>query len=264
MSKRPIVGIAILVAAIASLALADGQRPRSGRRNLLVAAAASLSVVAPPLTQQFHAATGIVVRLNFGGSNTLARQIVEGARVDVFISADAAQMDMVEQAGRLAPGSRVDVLSNQLAIIVPVGAGPATWPDHLSAPAVRRVAMGDPAAVPAGVYGRQWLEAVRLWTSVKAKGVPLPSSQAALAAVREGRAQAGIVYVTDAKDIGARDTSGVTVVHVVADVDAPRILYPAAAIRGGHESDARKFLDFLRSDAAGRVFAAAGFRVLPR
>lgn len=236
--------------------------PRTARADLLVAAAASLSAIAPQLSEAFHEVAGLDVAFNFGGSNTLARQIVEMARVDVFISADAAQMDVVERAGRVVAGTRVDLLGNQLVIILPSGAGPGSWPDDLAAPTVRRIAMGDPDAVPVGVYGRRWLETVRLWASIERKVVPLPTSQAALAAVREGRAQAGIVYATDAKSPAARST--VRVAYVVATKDAPQIVYPAAAIRGGREADARRFLDFLRSNAARRVFEAAGFRVIAK
>jgi molybdate transport system substrate-binding protein len=210
------------------------------------------------LTRAFHDASRIDVRFNFAGSNTLARQIVEGARVDAFISADPLQMDVVEHAGRVVAGSRVDIVSNQLVIIVPAGAGPAIrGPDDLGGAHVRRVAMGDPAAVPAGVYARRWLEAVRLWSAVEPKIVPLPSSPAALAAVREGRADAAVVYATDAKGHG-----GVRVAHIAAPEDAPQIVYPAAAITGGRQPYAQAFLAFLRSDAARRIFENAGFRLL--
>jgi molybdate transport system substrate-binding protein len=253
-----LLALALAAGAAAAAGLAAGQRERV-HPTLTVAAAASLSVVAADLTRQFHDATGIDVRSNFAGSNTLARQIVEGATPDVFISADAAQMDFVEQSGRLVAGSRVDVLSNQLVIVVSPGAGTASWPDHLAAAAVRRVAMGDTEAVPAGVYGRQWLETIRLWGSVESKVVRLPSSPAVLVTVREGRAQAGIVYATD-----ARAQTFVQVAHLVPEADAPRIVYPAAAILDGHEPEARRFLEFLRGAAARRIFEAAGFRVLPR
>src|SRR5687768_2050159 len=112
----------IFLAVAFSLALAlptplEPQRTRPLRRDLLVAAAASLSDVATKLAQPLHDATGIDVRFNFGGSNTLARQIVEGARADVFFSADTAQMDVVERADRLVERTRVNVLSNQLVVI---------------------------------------------------------------------------------------------------------------------------------------------------
>src|SRR3981081_703412 len=65
------------------------------------------------------ARTGGTVRFNFGASNVLARQIVSGAPVDLFVSADEAQMDLVAAAGLLKEGTRVDLLRNQLAVAVP-------------------------------------------------------------------------------------------------------------------------------------------------
>lgn len=236
------------------------QSPRDG--EILVAAAASLSPLAPALSRAFHDASGLEVRFNFASSNTLARQITEGARVDVFISADAAQMDAVEKAGRLLDGSRFNVASNQLVVVVPAGDESRSWPGALATPSIRRVAMGDPAAVPAGVYGRQWLEKIQLWPRVAPKVVPLPTSPAALAAVREGRAQAAIVYATDARSPAAGAV--VKVAFVVPLHEAPTIVYPAAAIRGGREHDGARFLEFLRSGAARSIFEAAGFRAANR
>lgn len=243
----------LLVAFAASPA---AQRPV--RKELLVAAAASLSVLGPQLAKALHDATAIDVRFNFAGSNTLARQIIEGARIEIFISADPTQMDVVERAGRLVPHTRVDVISNQLVVITSVGQRPQQWPDALGSPAIPRVAMGDPAAVPAGVYGRQWLETVQLWPAVGSKVVPLSTSPAVFAAVRAGGAQAGILYSTDVPS--GEQSQGVSIVHRVSDADAPEIVYPAAAIVGGRVSEARKVVEFLRTKEALEVFVAAGFR----
>ena len=236
------------------------QRPV--RRDLLVAAAASLSGVAPALSKALHSTTGVDVRFTFAGSNTLARQIIEGARIEVFISADAAQMDLVDRAGRLVPGTRADIIGNQLVVITSVGQRAQQWPDALGSPAVTRVAMGDPAAVPAGVYGRQWLETIRLWPAVSPKVVPLPTSPAVLAAVRVGGAQAGILYATDVPS--EPRTQGLSVAHRVSADDAPEIVYPAAVIVGSREAEARRVVEFLRSEEARQVFVAAGFRPLSR
>ena len=228
---------------------------RQIERDLFVAAAASLSGLAPTLSQALHAETGIDVRFNFAGSNTLARQIVEGARVDVFISADEAQMNVVENAGRVVAGTRADIVSNQLVVIVNAESrGALQSPDDLRHASIRRLAMGDPAAVPAGVYGRQWLESVRVWNDVAAKVVPLPSSPSVVAALREGRADAGIVYASDPLP------SNLRVAYAVPVEDAPRIVYPAAAIVGGRIPIARDFIAWLRSATARRLFEAAGFR----
>lgn len=255
MARRFLCVLCGLMAAATFVGEVSAQRPM--RRDLLVAAAASLSGIAPQLTQAFHDATGIDVRFNFAGSNTLARQIVEGARVDLFISADEAQMNVVEQAGRIIPSTRANVIGNELVLIVNTGPSRAVGlrPDDLSSASVRRVAMGDPGAVPAGVYGRQWLETIRLWNAVQPKVIPLPSSPAVVAAVAEGRADVGIVYASDA---AAR--RNITIAHRVPLDDAPRIVYPAAVVTGGRIPLAQQFIDFLRSRPAQEIFAAAGFR----
>ena len=244
-----------VIAILTTLFGVSEQRPVG--RELLVAAAASLSGMAPELTSAFHDASGIDLRFNFAGSNTLARQIVEGARVDVFISADEAQMDVVETAGRVVAGSRVPVASNQLVLIVSDSPRHDVNVNDLASEAVRRVAMGDPAAVPAGVYARRWLESIRLWSAVAPKLVPLTSSPGVVAAVAAGRADVGVVYASD-----AMNRRGVQIAHRASDDDAPRIVYPAAAITGGRIPLAQQFIAFLRGARAQKIFVAAGFRPL--
>jgi molybdate transport system substrate-binding protein len=222
---------------------------------ITVSAAASLSDVLTDLAQRFESATGERVQINAAASNTLARQIVEGAPVDLFISADEAQMAAAEKSGRIDPASRVALLSNHLVIVVPSDTRNAIdRPADLATARIRRVAMGQPESVPAGVYGRQWLEKLGLWAAVQPKTVPMPSVRAALAAVREGRVDAGIVYATD-----ALTTKDVRIIYRVPIGDAPRIVYPAAVVRGGNEQTARRFLTFLQSAEARRVFEAKGF-----
>lgn len=256
MASRQALLLMLVAALCGSLVLLEGvQRPV--RRDLLIAAAASLSAIAPQLTRAFHDATGIDTRFNFAGSNTLARQIIEGARVDAFVSADAAQMDAVERAGRVVENTRMDVISNQLAVVVNRRRGGEFRPEDLASAAVRRVGMGDTASVPAGVYGRQWLEMARLWPAVQSKVVPLGSSPAVVAAVRAGRADAGVVYASD-----ARSVTDVSVAYLVPPEDAPSIAYPAAVIVGGRVPLALRFVEFLRGAAAQKIFEAAGFRPL--
>src|SRR4051812_9712325 len=95
----------------------------------------------------YRSSGGGPVVFNVAGSNTLARQIVSGAPVDVFVSADDAQMDVVERAGLIAPGTRVAVAGNQLVIVVPREGRTVTSVKDLAGEAVRRIAIGDPAAV---------------------------------------------------------------------------------------------------------------------
>lgn len=238
-------------------------RPASGAAAesapaLVVAVAASLVDVVNDIGVRFQQAAGITIRATPGGSNMLARQIVDGAPVDVFVSADEAQMDVVERSGRLAPGTRTRLLGNTLVVIVPADSRLAVGSAaDLTRPEVRRIAIGHPEAVPAGVYARRWLEGRGVWSAIAPRAVPLSTVRAALAAVAEGRADAGIVYATD-----ARSTRAVRVAFSVPDDESPAVVYPAAAIQGPNVRDAVRFLAFLRGPEARAIFTAAGFEVL--
>jgi molybdate transport system substrate-binding protein len=226
---------------------------------ITVSAAISLSDALTAIGSDYASAGRGTVRFNFGASNVLARQIAGGAPVDIFISADEAQMDTVAQAGMVLAGTRVDLLSNQLAVVVPSDR-PRTFNSlrDVADPAFKRIAIGDPAAVPAGVYAKQCLEKEGLWTAVQARIVPTGSVRAALSAVESGAADAAIVYRTD-----ARTALRATVAWVVPVAGGPRIVYPAAVMQGSRSvPEARRFLDYLRGPDAARTFNRLGFTLL--
>src|SRR5262245_40116322 len=188
---------AVVVAVACAVALpAAAQRRSPANRQVVVSAAVSLTDVLQQLAPVYQQATGDQLVLNLGASNTLARQIRFDAGVDVFISADETQMNSV--AMQIDPASRVDLLSNQLAIAVPDDR-PRTLMSarDLLDPAFRRIAIGDPAAVPAGVYAKQYLQNIGIWPDIARKIVPVGSVRLALAAVESGAADAAIVYRTD-------------------------------------------------------------------
>jgi molybdate transport system substrate-binding protein len=243
------------VAAIATL-LAAASRAAAGE-EVVVFAAASLADALAEIGARFEARTGDRVVLSFGGSNTLARQIRAGAPAEVFVSASAERMDEVQAAGFVRPGDRVDLLSNRLVVVVPAESKTslATAEDLTR---VRRLALGDPEAVPAGIYARQWLEKRGLWERVRDRVVPTLDVRAALAAVESGNADAGIVYETDAA-ISRR----VRVAREVPAAEAPRIVYPAALLATARGAAARAFFEYLRSPEARAVFARLGFELLP-
>jgi molybdate transport system substrate-binding protein len=234
-----------------------GSAPPAGAQPLTVSAASSVADVLNDAGKAWLAAGGAGVQVNAGGSNLLARQVAAGARVDVFLSADRVQMGVAERSGRLAAAPR-DLLSNTLVVVVPPGAARKTLvPRDLADAAVTRIALGNPDSVPAGVYARQWLERAGLWEAVSKKVVPTLSVRAALAAVRNGHADAGVVFATDAKT-----TPDVPVAYAVPAADAPPIRYPVAVVKGSRETDAARFVDFLFSPAARDIFVRAGFGVV--
>lgn len=244
-----------ILLALYLLAVLPADQGAPARTPITVSAAVSLTEALTAVGEAY-ARIGGSVRFNFGASNVLARQIVSGAPVDLFISADEAQMDVVSAAGLLKDGTRVDLLRNQLAVAVPSDR-PRSFKSirEIADPAFKRIAIGDPAAVPAGVYAKEYLEREGLWTAIQPRIVPAGSVRAALAAVESGAADAAIVYRTD-----VRVALGATVAWVVPADRGPRILYPAAIVRTTKAGDeSTRFLDFLQSGAAARIFERYGF-----
>ena len=224
------------------------------RQEVLVSAAVSLAEVMTRVARAYEAQTGVRVTVNTGASNTLARQIAAGARVDVFISADEAQMDNVR--AEIVAGTRVDLLSNQLAIAVAAD-HPRTMQSarDLIDPAIKRIAVGDPTAVPAGVYAKSYLEMLGIWKQLAPRLVPSASVRLALAAVENGAADAAIVYRTD-----LASARRATLALAIPVSEGPRIAYPAAVIRGGRHRDAAvRFVAWLRDPEASSMFRSAGF-----
>jgi molybdate transport system substrate-binding protein len=228
--------------------------PAAQRQEVVVSAAASLADVMAQLSSAYEMRTGTRLVVNAGASNTLARQIAAGAAVDLFISADEAQLDVVRR--EIVPGTRVNLLSNQLAIALPSDrARKLRSARELADPAFRRIAIGDPAAVPAGVYARAFLEKAGLWAMVAPKVVPAASVRLALSAVESGAADAAIVYRTDLT-AASRASLG----FLIPAADGPRIVYPAAVIRTGrHRDSATRALAWLQGPDARKIFEAAGF-----
>ena len=224
-----------------------------------VSAAISLSNVLTTIAGDYHKLTGTRVVLNLAGSDTLATQLIAGAPVDLLVSADAVQMERAARRGLIQPETRVDLLANRLIIVVPADRlGSVASPEDLRRPTVQRIALGDPDAVPAGVYAKAYLESIGVWPDVHSKVVPTRNVRAALAAVEVGNVDAAIVYRTD--------VSLTSDVHVAVEVSVdagPAIRYPAAVVRDAeNDASARHLLDYLRSGDARRTFETEGFIVL--
>ena len=228
--------------------------------TIRVFAASSVADALKEITAAYQNESGDKIAFNFAGSNVLARQIEEGAPADVFVSADEIRMDQLEKAGRIASETRTNLLGNSLVVItardsrlrIPTIA-------ELSSNTVKRIAVADPKAVPAGVYARNHLTKLGLWSAVEPKMVPTDDARAALAAVESGNIEVGIVYKTD-----AALSQKVQVALEIPASSGPSIRYPVAMLKDAKESNAAiRFLLHLQSDAAAKVFRKHGFLVLP-
>lgn len=226
--------------------------------EITVFAAASLTDTLKEIAATYEKATGEKVSFNFAASNVLAQQIQAGAPADIFFSADEARMDALDHAGLIAKDTRKDLLGNSLVVITSEAGLKIAKAADLTQPSIRRLSLGDPQAVPAGVYAKAWLEKAGLWQAVQPKVVPAENVRAAMAVVESGNAQAGIVYKTD-----AALSKKVWIALEIPVADGPKITYPAAVTNDSRNPEAaRKFLTYLADKKAGETFVRFGFSVI--
>lgn len=225
---------------------------------LTVFAAASLTDAMKQVADAYKARSGVSITLSFGASSTLAHQIDQGAGADVFMSADTDWMDFLQKNGRIAGGTRKDLLGNKLVLVAASDAKPAPKIaphfDLAGALGDGKLAMADPASVPAGKYGKAALTALGVWDSVSSRVVRAENVRMALEYVARGEAPFGIVYATDAK------VAPVKIVGVFPENSHAPIVYPVALTRTASPA-ARGFLAFLSGPQARAIFEKAGFIV---
>lgn len=227
---------------------------RADDRPLTIFAAASLSEVLREIgamtpTNEFGAPV-----FSFDGSGTLARQIERGAPADVFISAATEWMDFLVEKNLVDAKHRAVLARNTLVIVVPASAPTNTLtPSDL--PSLARVAIGDPATVPAGAYAMQSFAAHGIADAMSNRLVFASNVRAALALVDRGEADAGVVYATD-----ARVTPGVRVAFTFDAADHKPIVYEIAPVTASDRPTAAKaFFWTLETPEAKAVLERAGF-----
>jgi molybdate transport system substrate-binding protein len=254
MHPKPLARLLLLAAA---LLLA----PLTARaQGATIFAAASLTDALRDVAALWQAQGHPAPRLVFNASSTLARQIEEGAPANLFASADTKWMDYLDQRHLLAPGTRQDLLGNDLVLIVP-----ANYPAHLDLQSGAdiasllgpdgRLAVGDPAHVPAGIYAEQALRHLGLWDALAPRLARAQDVRSALLLVKLGEAPAGIVYATD-----AAASPQVKVAGIFPAGSHDPIVYPFAIVAGGDTPEARALLAFLQSPAARAAFERRGFK----
>ena len=232
--------------------------------QLTVFAAASMTNAMQDIGNLWQAAGHARIAFSFASSSTLALQIEHGAPANVFVSADEKWMDALAARNAIVAGSRSDLVGNALVLVEPqarlkpmrLEAGKLGKGADLAAilGASGRLAVGDPAHVPAGIYAQQALTKLGLWQGVKARLAPADSVRSALRMVETGEAPAGIVYATDVK---ITPTLGIAGTFPPESHDPIR--YPVAVVFSHDTKEARAFLAFLRTADAQAVFLHYGF-----
>ncbi len=250
-----------VAALVTLLALSMGAAMPAMSAAVTVFAATSLKEAMDEQAKKFESVAGSKVIVAYGGSNALARQIEAGAPAEVFVSADEDWMDYLDRRRLLVPGTRSNLLGNELVLIVPAGSRTmlriAPGFGLATALGSDKLAMANPDSVPAGKYGKSALERLGVWNSLEKQVVRTDNVRAALALVARSEAAFGIVYKTD-----AMTEKNVRIVDTFPRTTHAPIVYPAALVAPGRSPAAKALLDFLRSGAARPIWEKYGFAPL--
>lgn len=221
--------------------------------EMTVSAAASLTDVFNELIGDFEKQhPGLKVNANYAASTPLLRQIMAGAPVDVFATADQQTMDKASKEGLIHIDSRKNFAGNTLALIMPKGSKKAARLQDLTD--LKRIAIGDPDSVPAGRYAREALTNAGMWDKLHPAFILCTNVRQALGYVATGEADAGFVYGTDAASMGDKIEKAFTI------TGHKPIIYPMAVAKtGANEKMARAFTDFTLSTEGRAILAKYGF-----
>ncbi len=229
--------------------------------TISVSVAISLKEAVTEIAKAYEEKTGDKVEFTFGSSGQLLAQIKAGQAADIFISAAQKQADDLAKDGLVLEGSKRIIAGNSLVLIVPQAQkNPVSDWKGLAKPEVKRIALGEPKTVPAGQYGTQVLKSLELTDAVKDKIVYGANVRQVLTYVEMGEVDAGVVYLTDARESGDK----VKVIATAAPNTHDPIVYPAVVVKTSKKAEtATRFLDFFATEKSKGILTAKGFTPAP-
>lgn len=252
-----------VVIALTLMMTSPESRAAQAAQSVTLFAAASTTNALKEIVELYNERSGTRIRTVFAASSTLARQIAAGAPADLFLSANERWMEHLVEKSAVEAGTRHALVGNRLVLVVsPQAATPARGPARTLDSSLplgeiignSRLAIGDPAHVPAGIYAKAALQSLGLWEDHRGKLAFSGNVRTALALVDRGEAAAGIVYETDALLLPDLDVAGI----FPADSHPP-IVYPLAIVAGRQSNAVEEFYGFLRGPEAASVFLRHGF-----
>lgn len=221
-------------------------------RHIAVGVAAALRHAMPELVDRYRDRTGVTVDVTYGASDTLADQVKRGVRFDALVLADANTLDDLIVAGHVRGEGRRIVATNTIVLVGPPGAS-VRFSSLASLPLDAKIAIGDPAGVPAGRYAKRYLETIGAWQAVQPHLVLGGDVAGVLALAQQGTALVAVVYRSD--------TSGAAPLTVLDEpADAPTASVVAGiGAHSRHAAAARGFLEFLEEQHGQEILARHGF-----
>lgn len=223
---------------------------------MTVASASNFSAAIDEIAAQFTANTGHQVRITTASTGKLYAQIVNGAPFDVLLAADSVRPQNLETSGTGVPGTRFTFAIGELVLwsrVVSDCRGTLDDPGNV------RIAIANPEIAPYGAAAREFLQQADLWESVKSRLVIGESISQALYFVASGNAKLGFIARSQ---LQAPSLPVATCTWAVPQAMYPPIEQQAILVQHGRDSDgARRFLQFLRSEAGRVIIERHGYRL---
>jgi molybdate transport system substrate-binding protein len=228
--------------------------------EITISAAVSLDSPLREIKTQFEKTNKQMTLLyNLGGSGVLKQQIIQGAPADIFISASKNHFDELSKKGLIDEQNQTDLLSNQIVLITNKSKpAPLTNFKDLNKSGIKKVAIGTPSTVPAGMYAKQTLQKLDIWDGLQSKIIQTKDVRQVLTYVETNSVDAGIVYLTDLKG-----SDKVKVITVAEEQSHEPIIYSAGIIKSSvKKKEVSLFYDYLQTPTARAIFKKYGFKVL--
>ena len=248
------IGSVILVATILAACSSSSDLGRNGNPVLTVSAASNLIPAFEEIGERFELETDIEIEFNYGGSGQLTEQIIQGAPVDVFASADAAYIDVLLDEDLIVKSSVTDFARGRIVLWTANGSSLELHEiQELSQPSVETLALANPAYAPFGKAAREALEGAGMWAALEDKVIYGNNVSQTLHMAEIGSADAAIVALS-----------------LVLESDGDWILIPEtghepirqvmAVLRGSENEDAaRAFIEFVKSETGQEILRSFGF-----
>jgi molybdate transport system substrate-binding protein len=241
--------------ALGALAAPACKKPTVVTQPVTVAAAADLAFAFRDLAPLYEKATGQPVVFSFGSTGVLAKQIAEGAPFDAFAAANASFADDAVSSGACLADSRRQYATGRIVVYVAHGAplAPKTLVELTDA-RIAKIAIANPEHAPYGRAAREAMQRAGVWDSVSTKVVYGENVQQALQFAQSGNADVAIVALS----LAIVSPGEWTIVPGELHAPIDQVIVACSHGRGGAASG-RRFVDFVRSDAARTVMRKYGF-----
>lgn len=252
------ITIAILISCLCSL-LSSCSQEKEEPIQLTISAAASMKDVLTELKELYEQNHQVELLFNFGGSGALKEQIIQGAPVDLFISASKDHVDELVKKQRILANYHSPLVANSLVLITPkidnnIQLRLSNLQDHT----IKKIAIGIPETVPAGSYAKEVLQNAKLWNLIEDKLIYTKDVSQVLTYVETKNVDAGIVYKTDALTSKKVEVTE----NINPSLHSPIMYYYGVLEYTTNSKESKSLFEFLQSPAAQQVFKKYGFNVL--